>query len=130
MAEPSFERHLQRLYAEAPLFPDAALFASGVQRRLDRGWTLRRGLIGVAGVTGGLIAAVQFVGSNLTERANLASESVALRLHEVAGWLAERTGVQLDAAHNLPLGGEALWLVAGLAAMGIALLAARVFETF
>jgi hypothetical protein len=129
MAEPSFERHVQRLYAEAPLFPDAPLFAADVQRRLDRGWTLRRGLIGVAGVAGGVIAAVQFVGSNFTERMSLASEGLTQRVHEVESWVSLRTGWQLD-PHALPMGGEAIWLVAGLAAMGIALLAARVFETF
>lgn len=129
MAEPSFERHVQRLYAEAPLFPDAPLFTAGVQRRLDRAWALRRGLIGVAGVAGGLIAAVQFVGSNFTERVSLVSEDLTLRLHEVEGWISQRTGWQVD-AHALPMGGEAMWLVAGLAAMGLALLAARVFETF
>jgi hypothetical protein len=128
MAEPSFERHLQRLYLEAPTFPDAGAFATGVQRRLDRAWALRRGLIGVAGVMGGVIAAAQFVGSNLVERASLASADVSVRLHDLAAWLTRRTGWEID-THTLPMGGEALWLVAGLAVLGLGLLAARVFET-
>ncbi|WP_158912853.1 hypothetical protein [Caulobacter sp. S45] len=130
MAEPSFERHLQRLYAEPPPFADGASFATGVQQRLNRNWALRRGLIGVAGVTGGLIAAAQFVDSNLAERANLASEGASLKLHDMAASVARQTGLQVDVSHILPMGGEAIWLVAGLAALGLALLAARVFETF
>ncbi len=111
------------------MFPDAPLFAAGVQRRLDRAWALRRGLIGVAGVAGGLIAAVQFVGSNFTERVDLILTDLTQRMHWVEGWVSQRTGWQVD-PHALPMGGEAIWLVAGLAAMGLALLAARVFETF
>jgi hypothetical protein len=129
MAEPSFERHLQRLYLEAPSFPDAGAFATGVQRRLDRAWALRRGLIGVAGVAGGVIAAAQFVGSNLMERVSLASTDVSLRLHDTTAWVAQRTGWQVDGQHGLPMNGEVLWLVAGLAVLGVGLLAARVFET-
>ena len=129
MAEPSFELHLQRLYAQPPALADASAFALRVQRRLDRGWAWRGVLIGVAGVAGGVIAAAQFIASNLVGRASAASRGASLQVHHVLTDLVQQAQA-LTPLHTLPLGGEAIWLAAGLAAVGVALLAARVFETF
>ena len=49
MAEADFERRLERLFGEAPDLADSQAFAERIERRLDRGWTARRWLIGVAG---------------------------------------------------------------------------------
>ena len=57
MAEPDFEAQLTRLFAEAPSFPDATLFNAEVAAKLDRGWTVRRMFIGLAGTAAGLFAA-------------------------------------------------------------------------
>src|ERR1700749_938961 len=74
MAELDFERRLERLFAEPPELPDAASFAERVERRLDRGWTARRGLIGAAGVVGGVIGASQLMVSNVFQRVETASD--------------------------------------------------------
>ncbi|MEI9965940.1 MAG: hypothetical protein WDM92_16195 [Caulobacteraceae bacterium] len=59
MAELDFESRLNRWFTEAPAFPDADRFAARVQDRLDRSWTLRRLMIGAAGLVGGVIAAAR-----------------------------------------------------------------------
>ena len=63
MAELDFEMALDRMFAEAPAFADADLFALKVDERLDRGWTFRRMLIGCLGLVGGLIGGAQLLGS-------------------------------------------------------------------
>ena len=45
MAELDFERRLERMFAETPELPDAGAFADGIERKLDRGWNLRRWMI-------------------------------------------------------------------------------------
>jgi hypothetical protein len=129
MIEPPFELQVQRLFAEAPTAPDADAFAARVQARLERGWALRRLLIGAAGIAGGLIAAVQFLTSGLIGRASTASEDLSSRLHVAAAGATQWVSNTLP-THALPFGGEGLWLAAGLGAVGVALLAARLFETF
>ena len=58
MVELEFERRLERLFADAPAFSDEKAFATSVERKLDRGWNLRRILIGAAGLVGGLVGAM------------------------------------------------------------------------
>jgi len=55
MAERNFEVELGRMFGEAPALPAADLFALRVDERLNRGWTLRRLVIGGMGVAGGVI---------------------------------------------------------------------------
>jgi hypothetical protein len=128
MADPSFEQLVCRLYAEPPATADASAFAAKVSRRLERGWALRRVLIGAAGVVGGLIAAAQVVGANVVQRVSAASETADNRAHDVADIILARSHLLFGG--HLPIGGEALWMVGGLAAVGVALAAARVMETF
>ena len=129
MADPSFDTQLARLFAEPPPLPDASAFTAAVQTRLERGWALRRVAIGAAGGVGGLVAAGQVVGANLLQRAAVASHSADTRAHDVAAELIGRGQAMLHLA-ALPFGGEALWMVAGLAALGVALAAARLMESF
>src|SRR5580704_8318976 len=68
MAERNFEVELGRMFAEAPALPDANLFALRVDERLNRGWTVRRLVIGGMGVVGGLIGGAQVLGGGLVER--------------------------------------------------------------
>lgn len=69
MVEREFETSLERMFAQAPAYPDADAFADRVQAKLDRSWRWRRLGIGAAGAVGGLIAVSQTLGSNLTFRA-------------------------------------------------------------
>lgn len=78
MVEADFERRLERLFAEAPQFPDASAFAARVEGRLDRGWMARRWLIGAAGAVGGVIGASQLIMSNFIQRVETAEDSVRL----------------------------------------------------
>ncbi len=127
MSDPSFEHQLGRLFAEPPALTGHAEFAAAVQGRLERGWAMRRVLIGAAGVVGGLLAAGQVVGANLVQRVAVASQGADSRAHNLAANLVTRGEATLH-LQSLPLGGEVLWMVAGLAALGVALVAARVMD--
>ena len=72
MVEASFERRLERLFAESPELPDCSQFAQDIETKLGRGWAARRWLIGAAGVVGGLIGASQLMASNLFQRVETA----------------------------------------------------------
>lgn len=119
MAEVDFERRLERLFDEAPELPDAADFAQGVERRLNRGWNTRRWLIGVAGVVGGLIGAGQLIMSNVVQRMEAASEQsakvISVGMNEVAP--------RLEWLSVLPSGAGLVWIASALAvvALGFAL---------
>jgi hypothetical protein len=124
MAEPNFEHQVARLFSETSGFPDQRDFTQAVQARLERGWGVRRLLIGAAGASGGLVAAVQVFQANLVERAAAASHDADLRVND----LAER-GIALLHLH-VSFGGEVVWMVAGLGALGLALAAARLADRF
>jgi hypothetical protein len=129
MSDPSFEHQLGRLFAEPPLLTGHAEFTAAVQARLERGWAMRRILIGAAGVIGGLVATAQVVGANLVQRVAVASQGADNRVRDAAVDLVARGEATLH-LQSLPIGGEVLWMVAGLAAMGVALVAARLMEAF
>ena len=128
MSDPSFEHQLGRLFAEQPTFPDQPAFTAAVQARLERGWTVRRLMIGAAGSVGGLIAAVQIVHADLVHRSGSASHTADDRAHDLAAELIARSQAALH-LQTLPFGGEVVWMVAGLGAVGLALVAARVMDS-
>lgn len=111
MSDPDFDRRLERLFADAPQMSDADSFASGLERRLDRGWAARRLVIGVFGVVGGVIGASQLIVSNLLGRMEAASEGSVRAIS--TGWrdLIPSLGWLAGA------GPEAVWMAAALAAV-------------
>ena len=127
MSDPLFEHQLGRLFAEPPPLADQPDFTAAVQARLERGWAMRRVLIGAAGGVGGLVAAAQVVDANLVQRVAVASQGADNRAHNLAADLMARGEATLH-LQSLPPGGEVLWMVAGLAAMGVALVAARLMD--
>ena len=129
MPDSSFEHQLHRMFAEPMALPDQGTFTAVVQARLERGWAMRRVLIGGAGVCGGLIAAAQVVGANLVQRATAASQTADSRARDLAADLMARGETVLH-AQSLPVGGEVLWMVAALAALGLGLGFARLMERF
>ena len=123
MAEVDFERRLERLFAEAPELPDGKGFAERVERRLDRGWTARRWLIGGAGVVGGVVGASQLMLSNVFQRVETAEDSARLLssgLSQVAPraeWMTMLGG-----------GGGVVWIASGLAVLAMGFVLTRVIE--
>jgi hypothetical protein len=123
MAEAEFERRLERLFTGAPEFSDGEAFAARVERRLDRGWTARRWLIGVAGGAGGIIAASQIVMSNLAERVVSAGHSARL----IGVGLTEITP-RTEWLTGMVTGGVTVWIAAALAVVTMGFVLARVFQ--
>lgn len=122
MAELDFERRLERLFADAPALPDEALFAATVERKLDRGWTMRRWLIGAAGVVGGVVGASQLMASGLDLEA--ASAGSSRIMHASMDEWAPR----LEILSALPAGSSVVWLASGLAVLALGFVLTRVIE--
>ncbi|HEX4179823.1 MAG TPA: hypothetical protein VHY32_03450 [Caulobacteraceae bacterium] len=124
MAELEFEARLDRLFAQAPVFPDAAIFAIEVDHRLERGWTLRRLLIGGLGLLGGLFGVVQLVSLNVLSRAEtLTAQSSKLLSQNVHQFIPLHLSF-LD----LPFGREILGMSAALAVIALVLGLTRAIE--
>ncbi len=130
MADQDFDAQLARMFAAHPSFPDQTAFAQKVEARLDRGFGLRRVVIGVLGLGGGLIAAGQGLGGTLIGRmlsASHASVNVAQQTASSAPDLLALVGASWGL--RIPsVGTEVLWLVLGLLAVAAALLATRALE--
>lgn len=56
MSADEFDPEIERLFARAPHMPDAALFTARVEQRLQKGSRVRVFALGLAGVTGGVVA--------------------------------------------------------------------------
>ena len=125
MADPDFESRLSRMFAEAPAFADSDGFAQRIEDRLDRSWTLRRVLIGAAGLTGGAVAVGQTLGAHLFDQVVGMSDASADAFTHSA-----RTLSQLRFLTALPVGGEVLWMGAGLAVLALVLMATRTLQEF
>jgi hypothetical protein len=123
MADPDFETRLTRLFAQPPEFADSDGFARRVESRLDRSWTLRRLLIGAAGIGGGAVAVTQTIGAHMFDRVAGFSDASAAAFSQSA-----RTLSQFPILTALPIGGEVMWVGAGLALLAVALVATRALE--
>ena len=124
MSDPEFDARLGRLFSEAPAFGDADDFARRIENRLSRAWTVRRALIGAAGLFGGVVAAGQMLGGGhlWAAAAGLSGQftSAVARAGQAVG--------QLRVLSDLPIGGEVLWVGVGLAVLAVVLVAARSLE--
>ncbi|HEY5106869.1 MAG TPA: hypothetical protein VII73_08870 [Caulobacteraceae bacterium] len=121
MADLEFEDRIDRMFAQAPTFGDADLFALRLDERLNRGWTARRMLIGGLGLAGGLVGGAQVIGSGVISRFDeISAQSGRLltqRLSEVAPFDLLPVGFAVD--------GQILWMSAALAAVAIGFAVAR-----
>jgi hypothetical protein len=108
---------------------DGVAFAERLERRLNRRWALRRVLITFAGVAGAMITLWQVMSAHLIARADVASQAPAAEARHAVAVALMRVHMATSLVQALPFGGEALWLIAGLAVMAAALLATRLFET-
>jgi hypothetical protein len=115
VAETSFDYALERMYADPPPLADAELFALRVMDRLERGWTVRRLLIGVMGVVGGFIGAAQVLNSRaLGQLSTAVARSDAFVGREIAPQLSHAlapAGVSVDS--------QAIWMAAALAVVAV-----------
>jgi len=123
VADLDFETQLSGLYGQAPVFRDSELFAQQVTGRLDRGWALRRVLIGGTGVVAGLAAAVQLISARFTEEFSQVSHEGAQQLSVGLEQLTNR----YDQMFNLG-GSETLWVGAALAILALAFAVTRLVD--
>lgn len=123
MAELDFERRLERLFDQPPFFADEAAFAEQVERRLDRGWNLRRMLIGAAGLAGGVIGASQLIMSNVFQRVETASVGSGEVVRSIA-----QVAPRADLLEALPTGSMVIWVASGLAVLFMGFVLTRVIE--
>ena len=122
MAEPDFERRLERLFAEPPALADADAFAARFERRLARGWTARRWALGAAGVAGGLVGASQLLFSGVFARVREAESSAravsaSLTFETPSHWLS-----------LLPSDAAVVWTAVGVAVVLAGFVLTRVIE--
>jgi hypothetical protein len=126
MVELEFERRLERLFAEPPAFSDEKAFAMSVERKLDRGWTLRRWMIGAAGAIGGAVGAHQIIMSNFVGQVEAASEgSTQLLRNGLVEW-----APRMELLSALPAGSSVVWIASGMAVLGLGFVLSRVLEEF
>ncbi len=123
MADLDFETQLSRLYGQPPVFRDSEQFAQQVAGRLDRGWALRRAVIGATGVVAGLAVAFQLIGSRFaSEFSNLSrdgAEKLDLGLDKVMA--------RYDQFFSMG-SAETIWLAAVLAALALAFVVTRLVD--
>ena len=125
MADPDFETRLVRWFGETPAFADADHFARRVDARLVRSWSMRRALIGMAGLAGGVVAVGQLVGARLFDHVIGLSQASVTQVTQGV-----KTVGQFRILASLPIGGEVMWMVAGLAVLAVVLMATRSLEEF
>jgi hypothetical protein len=123
VADLDFETQLSRLYGQAPTFRDSELFAQQVTEKLDRGWALRRVVIGATGVVAGLAVAVQMVGSRFVGELSAVSRDGTQQLDLGLDKLAARYDQLVTAS-----GAETLWVAAALAALALAFAVTRLLD--
>jgi hypothetical protein len=123
VADLDFETQLTRLYGQAPAFRDAELFAERVTQKLDRGWALRRVLIGATGVVAGVAAAVQLVGARFANEFSEMSKEGADQLTLGVDKLTHR----YDQLFTLG-GSETLWVGVALAVLALAFAVTRLVD--
>ena len=122
-----FERQLDRMFADAPVFPDAVLFAAEVDARLQRSQAVRRSVMGLAGGAGAAVGVAQLMASNFGMRLGDAS-AAAIRGIEGGLALLGQDASRLAAGGAAPP--EITWLVVGLATLAIAFTATRFADRF
>lgn len=124
MAELEFERRLERMFAETPSFPDSDAFATTVEARLDRGWMMRRWMIGTAGVVGGVFGTSQLLVSNLIGRVEDVSDGstklIAASIAQVKPSLNILALMQSDMLW--------VWVAGGMAVVAMGFVLTRVIE--
>lgn len=135
MSADEFDPAIERLFAQAPHFPDSAFFEADVAARLDKASRVRSVALSAAGLVGGLIAVRELLNLNFhlgPDRFTAEAGGGALDSAGAQGGLAlqsllERTGLGDAALSGVgSIGGmQMFWATAGVL---VALLAAGVVK--
>jgi hypothetical protein len=128
MADRVFEAELERLYADAPPFPDQDLFVARVRGALDRGWGFRRLLIGGLGLAGGLIGGAQVLRSGLLDRIGALQEPAHLLISSSLWRLPVARDLAQIGVSGASMDSEVLWMSGALALLAVGLFVSRTFR--
>ncbi len=123
MSDFEFEARLERLFAQPPRLEDGAAFTRRVESKLERGWTVRRLLIGVAGLAGGFVAVSQAMTSEMFERVN----GISLPAVSFSSPSTGESVLSQETARVLA-SGEVTWMAAALIGLAFAFAASRWVE--
>ncbi|MGV9005965.1 MAG: hypothetical protein ACOH1H_04410 [Brevundimonas sp.] len=132
MSADEFDPVVERLFARVPVMPDAALFASTVESRLQSGSRVRTLALTAAGLVGGVVAVRETMSINLNLSASdgpVASRALGQGI-QAAGGNAQslfQAGIDQLGLGHLTVAGmggiELFWITAGvlvaLAAAGV-----------
>ena len=121
MSDFDFEARLERLYAQPPRLSSGDAFVLRVEARLEREWSLRRGLILTAGVIGAGVTLSQTLGSELFQRLTAMAEPASRIAAQGLSGLAPRELL----AQPMLWTGEALWTLAAIGGLIAAFTATR-----
>ena len=121
MSDFDFEARLERLYAQPPRLSESDAFARRVEDRLEREWSMRRGLILAAGVVGAGVTLSQTLGSELFQRLSAMAEPAA----RIAAQSLTGSAPRELLAQPMLWSGEALWTLAAVAGLIAAFAATR-----
>ena len=123
MLEAEFERQLERLFDRAPELPDGAAFGQRIGKKLHRRSSLRRWMIGSAGLAGGVVAASQLMLTNAGRQLAVLQET----LDELARGLSRAATGEMSSAFS---GSFGVWVALGLAVLAMGFVLSRVIEEF
>jgi len=137
MSADEFDPEIERLFARTPPMADAALFTAQVERRLQKGSSVRFLALALAGVVGGAVAVRETLTINIGDSDGVvAGDALGQGLHALS--LNSQSAIQssLDGAGlaNLELGSlngmQMFWIAAGaliaVAAAGVVRLSQEV----
>ena len=128
MADFDFDARLERLFAQPPRVSDPEAFARRVEARLEREWSVRRLMIGAAGLVGAAVALSQTVGSEAFARIVTVAEPARRLMVQGLTDGMTAAGAQDVLTDVSLLNGEALWALAALGGLAVAFAATRLAE--
>lgn len=130
MSADEFDPDIERLFARSPQMPDAALFIAQVEQKLQKGSHVRIFALGLAGLTGGVVAVRETMGVKLAAGDGIVAGNAlgqGIRSVSFNAQSAVQTGLDQLGLANAGLGSlggmQMFWIAAGaliaLAAAGV-----------
>lgn len=133
MSADEFDPDIERLFARAPMLPDAEAFAGRIEGRLGGGARLRALALALAGAVGGVVAVGEGLGGELRVAPSVAPEA-GRSLADGAAALQSivTTGLDQAGVSGVEFGSmgamQLFWVVAGVVVMLAAAGAVRLFQ--